>query len=188
MKNISPEICRQIAQARRDANISQSRLAADLGCKQPALSMFEAGDGTKLSDQIVKRLAERFGVSLESSKESEGVAASGFSGVKSCSCGEAGTGYCPNCHCPSNVPYVVDGRVFLRPSRKVASPVPAAKRCAACGEVLETCCPACGAPLNDGACCAVCGMPYVTPALPAGVDVHSWVLARREEIASLRSF
>ena len=184
MKNISPEICRQIAQARRDSGVSQSALAAELGCKQPALSMFEAGDGTKLSDQTVKRLAGKFGISLETPPDAVNAGSPGDVVLPE---GFSGGGYCPNCHCPSNFPYIVDGRLFLRPSRKVAAPVPGAKRCAVCGEVLETRCPACGAPLNDGACCAICGMAYVTPALPPQVDVYSWVRARREEIAAVRS-
>ena len=69
MKNISPEICRKIAQARRDQGISQTALALELGCKQPAISMFEAGDGTKLSEEMVKKLATRFGISLEERKK-----------------------------------------------------------------------------------------------------------------------
>ena len=69
MKNVSPEICRKIDQARRDQGISQTALALELGCKQPAISMFEAGDGTKLSEEMVKKLATRFGISLEERKK-----------------------------------------------------------------------------------------------------------------------
>lgn len=185
MKNISPEICRQIGQARRDKGISQSALAAELGCKQPALSMFEAGDGTKLSDETVKKLADRFGISLEPPRKLEEDYNTEISGRMVLAPPQVG--YCPNCHCPSNVPYMVEGHVFMRPSRSVAAPVAGAKRCAACGEVLETRCPSCGAPLNDGACCAVCGMPYVTPTLPRDIDLAAWVKVRREEIASLRA-
>ena len=35
------------------------------------------------------------------------------------------------------------------------------QKCAVCGEVLEKCCPNCGAPLHDGAICSICGDPYV---------------------------
>ena len=183
MKNLSPEICRQIGQARRANGISQSALAAELGCKQPALSMFEAGDGTKLSDEAVKKLAARFGISLEQSgiaKDRE------FTTEDGCACHATSTnGFCPNCHCPSNVPYVVEKRILFQPLRKVASPVAWSKRCACCGEVLEVRCPACGAPLNDGACCVACGMPYVTSTLPSGTDLVSWSFHRCEEIEKL---
>ena len=185
MKNISPEICRKIAQARRDQGISQTALALELGCKQPAISMFEAGDGTKLSEEMVKKLAMRFGISLEvqpnisGSFESEGKETIN-------TLVQSTMAFCPNCQCPSNVPYVVEGRLLFRPSSQIASPVKRGRRCAVCGEVLEQRCPACGAPLNAGACCVVCGMPYVTSTLPPGTDVEGWARTRRDEIAALR--
>jgi len=185
LKNISPEICRKIAQARRDANISQSSLALEIGCKQPAISMFESGDGTKLSEEMVKKLAAKFGISLEPPSAVSGISVIG--GMDSVNPMDNSLAFCPNCHCPSNVPYVVDGRLFLRPSNRIASPVADGKRCTVCGEVLERRCPGCGAPLNEGACCAVCGMRYVTPALPAGTDIFAWAQARREEIDRLRT-
>lgn len=181
MKDLSPEICRQIGQARRANGISQSALAAELGCKQPALSMFEAGDGTKLSDDAVKRLAARFGISLDPPKDSEGKA---FSSV-SVGTAASSNGFCPNCHCPSNVPYVIEGKLLLHPLRNLASPVALSRRCAVCGEVLEVRCPECGAPLNEGACCVACGIPYVTPALPTGTDIYAWTMQRRKEIKEL---
>ena len=185
MKNLSPEFCRRIGQARRDADISQSELAAELGCKQPALSMFEAGDGTKLSDEIVKKLSERFGIPFSAETaalKGRALASPVLDGAEL-----RPLGYCPNCQCPSNVPYVVGERLFLRPSFRLAAPVPSARRCAMCGEVLELRCPGCGAPLNEGACCAVCGLPYVTPALSPGLNIHSWAHSRRDEIAALRA-
>ena len=94
-------------------------------------------------------------------------------------------GFCPNCQCPSNVPYVVGGRLFYRQSRKEASPTGGA-RCAQCGEVLELKCPSCGAPLNDGACCAACGAAYVTPSVEDGIDVVAYARLRCEEIIQLR--
>lgn len=186
MRNLSPDFCRQIGQARRDRGISQSALAADLGCKQPALSAFEAGDGTKLSEETVKRLSERFGIPIApSSLDDEwdcAMHAAGKIGGES-----APLGFCPNFLCPSNVPYVVAGHLFMRPSRNISAPVPYAMRCAACGEVLELRCHACGAPVNDGACCCFCGQPYVTPVLPPSVDPVAWTAARRAEISALRT-
>ena len=186
MKNLSPEICRQIGKARRDMGLSQTALARELGCKQPALSMFEAGDGTKLSDEAVQKLAERFGISLEPVPD---VAEAGSialgSGPGSSSSGRL-SAFCPNCHCPSNVPYLVEGRLFLSPLLNGASPVDGARRCAFCGEVLEIRCPSCGGHLNTGACCCLCGAPYVTPTLSPDVDVVQWVRQRRADIELLQ--
>ena len=51
MKKLNPEICIKIRNARKAAKLSQGDVASEVGCKQPALSMFEQGDGTKLSDE-----------------------------------------------------------------------------------------------------------------------------------------
>ena len=185
MKNVPPEICRKIAQARRDQGISQTALALELGCKQPAISMFEAGDGTKLSEEMVKKLAMRFGISLEVQPNINGSFES-ESKESIDNLAQSTMAFCPNCQCPSNVPYVVEGRLLFRPSSRVASPVKGGRRCAVCGEVLEQRCPTCGAPLNAGACCVVCGLPYVTSTLPPGTDVEGWARIRRDKIAALR--
>ena len=71
MKRLNPEICIKIRNARKAAKLSQEDVAAEVGCKQPALSMFEQGDGTKLNDETVVKLARKFGISLESKGDSE---------------------------------------------------------------------------------------------------------------------
>ena len=158
MTKLSPEVCRKIKDARRAAGLSQSVVAAEVGCKQSALSMFEQGDGTKLNDQVIERLAKKFGVELIPAKavEVRASAASvcGVSAVRT-------IGFCPNPHCPSNRAYEVEGRTFLRPDRSAADPV-GGKFCAVCGEVLEKTCPNCGAPVHDGAICSFCGDAYVS--------------------------
>ena len=58
MTNLSPEICRKVKEARREAGLSQSVLAAEVGCKQSALSMFEQGDGTKLNEEVIEKLCK----------------------------------------------------------------------------------------------------------------------------------
>ena len=153
MTNLSPEICRKLKEARRVAKLSQSVVAAEVGCKQSALSMFEQGDGTKLNDTVIGKLAKKFGVSLE-----EQVPVSLPTG--SSTVASASRGFCPNPKCPSNAAYAVDGRTFLRPDRTAADPA-GGKYCALCGEVLEKRCPNCGAPVHDGAICSFCGEPYV---------------------------
>ena len=180
MSKVSKELCQRFAEARRAKGLRQTELAARVGCTQSALSMFESGQPTKLSEETVKKLSEFLGVPLL-----EASAAVGLPFLGSCESQIVIQGFCPNDQCPSNVPYVVNGRLFCRPSRKVASPT-GGTRCAQCGELLEMNCPSCGAPLNDGACCAVCGAAYVTPTVADGLDVVAYARRRREEIIQLR--
>ena len=156
MTNLSPEICQKLKEARRTAKLSQSVVAAEVGCKQSALSMFEQGDGTKLNDEVIRKLAEKFGVSLEAKRAEAPV--SSFAGA--CAVATAVRGFCPNPKCPSNHSYEVDGRTILGPDRSAADPV-GGKFCAVCGEVLEKRCPNCGAPVHEGAICTFCGEPYI---------------------------
>ena len=153
MTNLNPEICFKLREARRAAKLSQSELSAEVGCKQSALSMFEQGDGTKLNDDVIGKLAKKFGVSLTASAPVSEL--KGATTVAS-----ASRGFCPNPKCPSNAAYAVDGRTFLRPDRVAADPA-GGKFCALCGEVLEKRCPNCGAPVHDGAICSFCGERYI---------------------------
>lgn len=144
-------------EARRAAKLSQSVVAAEIGCKQSALSMFEQGDGTKLNEVAIGRLAEKFGVSLKESPRQAFVPekldypVSSSSGIR---------GFCPNPHCPTNRSYEVGGRMLFHPDRVLADPA-RGTYCAMCGEVLEKRCPNCGVPVHDGAICSFCGEPYV---------------------------
>ena len=157
MTSLSPEICRKIKEARRAAQLSQSVVAAEVGCRQSALSMFEQGDGTKLNDEVVRRLAEKFGVDLKAAEEEAAAPAPAVVGPVFLSNAK---GFCPNPKCPTNRAYEVDGRTYLLPDRAKADPV-GGRFCAFCGEILEKRCPNCGAPLHDGAICSLCGDPYV---------------------------
>lgn len=194
MLNLSTDICNLFKEARKAKGLNQSALARAVGCQQSAVSMFEGGMSTKLSDEAVNKMAEVLGLDLaallkqEEQKKEEAASTGVPSSVVAPSVAVPFVvqGYCPNCHCPSNVPYVVEGRLFFRPSRGIASPH-GGVRCTQCGELLEMRCPVCGAPLNDGACCAVCGSAYVTPVLPEGVDPVTYARLRREEIIQLRS-
>ena len=150
---MSPEICKKLKEARRTAKLSQSVVASEVGCKQSALSMFEQGDGTKLNDAVIRKLAEKFGVSLTLEAPVSELTGSG-------SVASVSHGFCPNPKCPSNVAYEVEGRIFLRPDRSVADPA-GGKFCALCGEILEKHCPNCGASVHDGAICSFCGEPYI---------------------------
>lgn len=155
MTNLNPEICRKIKDARRAQGISQSVLAREVGCKQSALSMFEQGDGRKLNDDVILKLAEKFGINLkEEEKPSAGEE------IKASIVFESGKGFCPNPHCPSNKSYSVEGRSYYRPERELCDPV-GGKFCAVCGEVLEKRCPNCNSPVHEGAVCSYCGQAYV---------------------------
>ena len=159
MTNLSPAICLEIKRARRAAGISQSALAAEVGCKQSALSMFEQGQGTKLNDEVIGKLARKFNIELKPVTP-EGESAASVVPSPQPSPLPHTHGFCPNPHCPSNHAYEVEGRTFLRPDRTVADPV-GGRFCALCGEVLEKRCPTCGASLHEGAVCSFCGSPYV---------------------------
>ena len=157
MTNLRPEICIKIRDARRAAGISQSALAREVGCGQSALSMFEQGAGTKLNDEVIGKLAEKFGIDLREEGTGDSLSGAGLP----VHCAESGRAFCPNPDCPTNVRYTVSGRVFARPDRAAADPV-GGRFCAVCGEVLERSCPSCGAPVHEGAVCSHCGSPYVT--------------------------
>ena len=156
MKNLSPEICKKFKESRREAGMTQSELAREVGCKQSALSMFEQGDGTKINDEVIEKLAKKFGIRLAA----EDASAAPVPPVVIRPTAIKGTAFCPNAGCPTNHPYLVDGRRFLKPALDEADPV-GGKFCALCGELLERSCPNCGAPVHAGAVCSHCGEAYV---------------------------
>ena len=149
MQNVSKTICKVFKDARRALRLSQSVLAKEIGCHQEAISMFECGNSTKLSEDYVSKLAKRLGIDLKKLQDEEENA--GKPAPVSVS-----AGYCPDCECPSNSGYTVRERTFYRITLQKGV------YCAHCGEVLEKCCPSCGAVLNEGACCTICGANYIT--------------------------
>lgn len=154
MKNLNPEFCRKAKAARKEAGLSQSELASEIGCKQSALSMFEQGDGTKLSDEVIEKIAKKFNLSITggAAQQSAPIVQVAPSSVR---------GFCPNPHCPSNHEYFVEEMRFFRPDREAADPI-GGRYCALCGEILERKCPNCGAPVHAGAICSLCGQPYIS--------------------------
>lgn len=162
MKNLSPDICVKLKTARREAGLSQSEVAAEVGCKQNALSMFEQGQPTKLNDEVVEKLAKKFNIDLSTPSEnaaaSVAVSSAAFAAPVSLELPQRG--FCPNPGCPSNHGFVVDGRRLYLPKREEADPV-GGKFCAICGEILEKKCPNCGAWVHAGAICSLCGSPYI---------------------------
>ena len=148
MQNVSKTICQAFKDARRALRLSQSVLAKEIGCHQEAISMFECGNSTKLSEEYVSKLAKRLGIDLKKLQDEEANAGKPADASVS-------VGYCPDCECPSNSGYTVRDRAFYRITLQKGI------YCAHCGEVLEKCCPSCGAVLNEGACCMICGCSYI---------------------------
>ena len=158
MKNLNPEFCKSVKLARREAGLTQGQLAAEVGCKQSALSMFEQGDGTKLNDEVIEKLAKKFNLSLTPSVSPAQVNTPPLPHFPT---PPLHHGFCPNPHCPTNKEYFVEEiRLFL-PDCSAADPV-GGKYCAMCGELLERTCPNCGAPVHAGAICSLCGQPYIS--------------------------
>lgn len=152
MNSISSKICIKFKDARRALGLTQTALAHEIGCHQAALSMFEKGNPTKLSEEYVNRLSARLGLDIKAL--SEELAAEEKESVSRLA--SVATGFCPEPECPSNSPYSVAWRTLYRVTLQKG------RYCAHCGEVLETRCPHCGAAINDGACCSSCGSPYVS--------------------------
>jgi len=170
---ITLSVCRELARARKGKGMSQSALAAAVGCKQSQISMLESGQPEKIAEETVVKIGELLGVSLAPASEA-GTA------VSSIPLPRLEKGYCPDCQCPGNVPYEVGGRLLFWPTLQTG------KRCAYCGEVLETVCPSCGEPVRGGACCTSCGEPLVTPVLPEGMRPGEWAEERRRMLRELR--
>ena len=115
--------------------------------------MFEQGDGTKLSDEAIEKIAKKFGLSIANA-EAENTVRHVQAAMPSV------RGFCPNPHCPTNHEYFVEEMRLFRPDREAADPV-GGRYCALCGEILERRCPNCGAPVHAGAICSLCGQPYI---------------------------
>ena len=109
MKNLNPEFCKNIKLARREAGLTQGQLAAEVGCKQSALSMFEQGDGTKLNDEVIEKLAKKFNLSLTPSVSPAQVNTPPLPHFPT---PPLHRGFCPNPHCPTNKEYFVEDSPF----------------------------------------------------------------------------
>lgn len=156
---MSREICLKLKEARRAAKISQGELAAEVGCKQSAISMFEQGQPTKLNSEAVEKIARKFGIDISEKKKAEDDTEISVS-IPNSKISPPHSGFCPNPACPSNHRYEVEGRVLVMPDREKADPV-GGRFCAFCGELLERKCPNCGALIHNGSVCSLCGEPYI---------------------------
>ena len=91
--------------------------------------MFEQGDGTKLSDEVIEKIAKKFNLSITSgaAQQPAPIVQVAASSVR---------GFCPNPHCPSNHEYFVEEMRLFRPDREAADPV-VGRFCALCGETVR---------------------------------------------------
>ena len=180
MANISIAYCRQLAQTRRAKGLTQSAVAEAVGCKQSALSMLEAGQASKLSQETVEKIAALLEVPLETATGAPASPAAAPAAVNT-------RAYCPHADCFSNVPYVANGELLFWPKPQ-ADGRTGATHCAVCGELLERRCPHCGAAVTTaGACCPACGGARIPNTLPPETDCESWAAQRRRAIAEWRS-
>jgi DNA-binding XRE family transcriptional regulator len=179
MANLSIAFCRQLARARRAKGMTQSALADAVGCKQSALSMLEAGHAAKVAHETVERSPR---------------------------CWRSRWKRQPRGALPvlrpdrREHPRLLSAcRLFfqcaLRGERRAALLAAAqadgraaAAHCAVCGELLERCCPHCGAPVvTAGACCPACGGERVANTLPPETDCEPGPPSGRRAIAEWRS-
>ena len=176
-----------LRRARRAANVRQGELALKVGCTQSALSMFEGGKPAALARETVKKIAAELGVELPEGFDpgASSPQGAGFSAVQAPGLAlQTGRplAFCPDFQCLSNFPYSIGGQVLFLPTGAAGR----GPRCAICGEILESACPACGAAVSvRGGCCPECGAALV--AWPEGFadDAAAWISAQRTAVAAL---
>lgn len=173
MKSRNPNIYKALKRRRKSEGITQLALAKEIGCKQSAISMMEAGTLDAISEDKLQKIAEKFGVELDTvTKETK------ISLVNK---------YCPNHDCPSNIPYVVASDLYFMP-KFVKDMAEKSSRCQFCGEILQHECSneECNAIVSGkSSCCNVCGDPYVECHDDIADNVV-WADAQRKRIEQIR--
>ena len=161
-----------VREARRRKGLTQAQVAEAIDCKQSAVSMFENGRRDALSREKLTSLGKLLDVDTNSTaQEAHGTVGN--------------LRFCPDIDCPSNIPFMVGGRVAIRPSM-VPVTGNAPSYCRYCGEVLSPSCPntQCSTPPSPGAFCAACGTAYIAP-LAVQTPADAWVRARQESSRKL---
>ena len=182
MAQLSIAVCKQLAQARRGKGMTQSAVAEAAGCKQSAISMLEAGQSVKVSQETVEKIAALLGVTLPAPEE---VQPAPSPVPPPALVSPTPHAFCPSAHCPSNVPFMVDDTLLFWPRPQ---PDSVNAHCAFCGELLEHACPHCKAAVHTaGACCPACGGTKVTDTLPPDTNRKDWTVRRCREITEWRS-
>lgn len=161
-----------VREARRRKGLTQAQVAEAIDCKQSAVSMFENGRRDALSRDKLVSLGKLLDVDPSRAAQES----------------DAPTGnlrYCPDVNCPSNVPFMVGGRVAIRPSMTPVSGS-APSYCRYCGEVMAASCSnaECKESPEPGAFCAACGTAYISTATIAAPSAE-WVRSRQEASRNL---
>lgn len=162
-----------LRKVRIEAGITQAALAAQVGCKQSAVSMMEAGRREAMAYDSLVKLAGILKVELPAMTPLP---------VPVLSSG-AGVAVCANFNCPSNMPYSVGEDVYFMPLGSAGT----GHHCILCGELLSRICPNCGSPIvSPGGCCGACGNVIIE--MPTGYtdDISAWIQTRLNSIATLR--
>ena len=145
---------KRLSEARRKQGITQSELARRAACKQSAVSMMERGRPDALAWDKITKISDILQVDI--SEYTPPTAQTDDSNVP---VSISGCRVCPVYDCPSNLPYMVNGQLFILPRITGGTND---KHCAYCGELLESHCPDCGAPITSTrACCGECGSAYI---------------------------
>ena len=164
---------KRLRRARIEAGLTQAALAQQVGCKQSAVSMMEAGRREAMARETLVKVAGLLKVDLpEVTASAPQYLSQAFS-------------VCGNFGCPSNLPYAVGEDVYFLPLGNAGR----GRHCIFCGELLISVCPHCAAPIaHRGGCCGACGELFVE--LPEGdvEDIPGWMAGRVEVIESLWRF
>lgn len=164
---------KRLRRARLEAGLTQAALAQQVGCKQSAVSMMEAGRREAMAHETLVKVAAVLKVDLPELSESVPCVLLHAVSV------------CGNFNCPSNLPYIVGDDVYFFPLGNVGH----GRHCIFCGELLMSVCAHCSAPIvNHGGCCQACGKLFVELPEEYVEDVPGWVAARVEAIESLCRF
>lgn len=164
---------KRLRKARIDAGITQAALAAQVGCKQSAVSMMEAGRREALAHDSLVKLAGILKVELPEASPLQAPLLSSGTGVP----------VCANFNCPSNMPYQVGEDVYFMPLGNAG----AGHHCIFCGELLSRSCANCSAPIvSPGGCCGACGTAIIE--MPSGYvdDIPAWIHTRLATISTLQ--
>ena len=169
--NSSKNSANGIRQARLAQNLSQSELAAKIGCTQGAISRLEAGDFRAASADTLRQLFAVLGIEWPTEPEEV-----------------AGMLVCPTAGCPQNIPYLLNGRISFRPV-PVMLGITTTRYCPACGTGLINQCPHCQTPLTSGATfCPDCGKPIIETSahILNHSDPHAYLAAFERQRSLLR--
>lgn len=141
-----------IREARKDKGWTQMDLKNRVGCSQSQVSELEQGIRNSVSREVLIDIARNLGVNLADYETPEPAAALPE---------DSEFAYCANQNCPAARPFVINGKVHIKPHIVPFSS--GVKKCEFCGDVLAPRCRQldCNHPVNPGFFCRGCGKAYI---------------------------